>query len=122
MKRIALFFFLLSAFTIQLNADHGTKVIVLDRKGELHLEYYVPADMPDVYYDNVNQTIIIDGGGEVTYYDVEIAPVTSSVQVITTQVSGYYDTIDVSSLPATEYVITIYSPENNTYEGFFEIE
>lgn len=78
--------------------------------------------MPDVYYDNVNQTIIIDGGGEVTYYDVEIAPVTSSVQVITTQVSGYYDTIDVSSLPATEYVITIYSPENNTYEGFFEIE
>ena len=40
MKRIALLFFLLSAFTIQLNADHGIKVIVLDRKGELHLEYY----------------------------------------------------------------------------------
>ena len=65
-----------------------------------HSEYYLPFDMPDVYYDDVNQTIIIDGDGAVDYYNVEIAPVTSSVPVITTQVSGYYDTIDVSSLPA----------------------
>lgn len=86
-----------------------------------HNEYYIPFDQPDVYYDSDDQTIIIDGDGAVTYYDVEIAPVTSSVPVITTQVSGYYDTIDVSSLPAAEYVITIYSPEDNTYEGFFEI-
>ena len=86
-----------------------------------HNEYYIPFDQPDVYYDSDDQTIIIDGDGAVDYYDVEIAPVTSSVPVITTQVSGYYDTIDVSSLPAAEYVITIYSPEDNTYEGFFEI-
>ena len=86
------------------------------------IENFVPFDMPDVYYDDVNQTIIIDGDGAVDYYDVEIASVTSFVTVITTQVSGYYDTIDVSSLPAAEYVITIYSPEDNTYEGFFEIQ
>ncbi len=122
MKRIALLFSLLSAFTFQINADHETKVIVLDRKGELHLEYYVPADMPDVYYDNVNQAIIIDGDGAVDYYDVEIASVTNFVTVISTQVSGYYDTIDISSLPQGVYIITIYSPEGNTYEGFFEIE
>ena len=67
-------------------------------------------------------TIIINGGGEVSYYDVEIAPTSTFVPVISTQVNGYYDTIDVSSLPAGDYVITIYSPEDNTYEGFFEIE
>ena len=122
MKRIALLFFLLSAFTIQLNADNETKVIVLSGKGGTHLEYFVPADMPDVYYDEDNQTIIIDGGGEVTYYDVEIASTSSSVPVISTQVNGYYDTIDVSSLPQDEYVITIYSPEDHTYEGFFEVQ
>ena len=57
-----------------------------------------------------------------TYYDVEIAPLSTFVPVISTRVSGFYDTIDVSSLSAGEYVITIYSPEDNTYEGFFEIE
>lgn len=122
MKRIALLFSLLSAFTFQINADHETKVIVLDRKGELHLEYYVPADMPDVYYDEDNQQIIIAGGGEVNYYDVEIASTSSSVPIISTQVDGFYDTIDVSSLPQDEYVITIYSPEDHTYEGFFEVQ
>ena len=122
MKRIALLFFLLSAFTIQINADHETKVIVLSGKGGLHLEYFVPADMPDVYYDEDNQQIIIAGGGEVNYYDVEIASTSSSVPIISTQVDGFYDTIDVSSLPQDEYVITIYSPEDHTYEGFFEIE
>ncbi len=97
--------------------------IVIHHGGSVgdHIEHFVPFDMPDVYYDDVSQTIIIDGDGAVTYYDVEIAPVTSSVPVIMTQVSGYYDTIDVSSLSAAEYVITIYSPEDNTYEGFFEI-
>ena len=120
MKRIALLFFLLSAFTIQINADHETKVIVLSGKGGHHLEYFVPADMPDVYYDEDNQTIIIDGA--VTYYDVEIAPVSTFVPVISIQVSGFYDTIDVSSLFATDYYITVSSPTGNEFEGYFEIE
>lgn len=86
------------------------------------IEHFIPFDLPDVYYDNANQAIIIDGDGAVDYYDVEIAPVTSSFPVITTQVNGYYDTINISTLPQGVYVITIYSPEDNTYEGFFEIE
>lgn len=113
----------LSAF-IGINVCHGEEVVNIQYIGHHndHLEHFSPFDQPDVYYDNVNQAIIIDGDGAVDYYDVEIASVTNFVTVISTQVSGYYDTIDVSSLPATEYVITIYSPENNTYEGFFEIE
>ena len=86
------------------------------------IEHFIPFDQPDVYYDSTDQTIIIDGGGAVSYYDVEIEPVSSSVPVISTQVSGYYDTIDVSSLSATVYVITICSPTGNEFEGFFEIE
>ena len=86
------------------------------------IEHFIPFDQPDVYYNNVAQTIIIDGDGAVSYYDVEIAPVTSSVPIISTQVSGYYDSIDVSSLSATVYVITICSPTGNEFEGFFEIE
>ena len=121
MKKLLLLFIcvLANCFVVLANMEP----IVIQNGGSLkdHLEHFVPFDQPDVYYDSDDQTIIIDGDGAVNYYDVEIAPVTSSVPVITTQVSGYYDTIDVSSLPAAEYVITIYSPEDNTYEGFFEI-
>jgi hypothetical protein len=121
MKKLLLLFIcvLANCFVVLANMEP----IVIQNGGSLkdHLEHFVPFDQPDVYYDSDDQTITIDGDGAVNYYDVEIAPVTSSVPVITTQVSGYYDTIDVSSLPAAEYVITIYSPEDNTYEGFFEI-
>ena len=121
MKKFYLLIALLSVSSLQTFARK--KPIQIHDKGSVgnHIEHYIPFDQPDVYYDSGDQTITIDGDGAVTYYDVEIAPVTSSVPVITTHVSGYYDTIDVSSLPAAEYVITIYSPEDNTYEGFFEI-
>ena len=76
--------------------------------------------MPDIYYDDNTCEIIIDGLGVVDYYDVEIASATSFITVITTQVNGSYDTIDISSLPQGEYVITIESPWGNTYEGFFD--
>lgn len=120
-KHLLLFVFLVANCNIVL-AD--MEPIVVQNGGSVNdrIEHFVPFDQPDVYYDSDDQTITIDGDGAVNYYDVEIAPVTSSVPVITTQVSGYYDTIDVSSLPAAEYVITIYSPEDNTYEGFFEIQ
>lgn len=116
------FSILFTLFCLITFADQNEIVLNNNKQQHDHLEYYPPADQPDVYYDNVNQTIIIDGGGVVTCYDVEIAPVSTFVPVISTQVNGYYDTIDVSSLSATEYVITIYSPEDHTYEGFFEIE
>ena len=85
-----------------------------------HNNLPLPADMPDVYYDGDNQQIIVDGLGVVTYYDVEIASATNWTVYISTQVSGSYGTIDISSLPEGEYVITIDSPLDNTYEGYFD--
>ena len=75
--------------------------------------------MPDVYYNNSTQTLIIDGTGEVNYYDVEVISLTTLDTEISTQVNGYYDTIDVSSLPEGEYAITIDAPTGNSFEGFF---
>jgi hypothetical protein len=74
-----------------------------------------------VYYDDDNQEVIIDGGGFISSYNVEIASAGTLVVVMSTQVNGTYDTIDVSSLPSDHvYVITIYSPTGNTYEGTFD--
>ena len=116
------FTFLFSLFCLITFADQNEIVLNNNKQQHDHLEYFPPADQPDVYYNNVAQTIIINGGGAVTYYDVEIAPISTFVPVISTQVSGYYDSIDVSSLSATVYVITICSPTGNEFEGFFEIE
>ena len=85
--------------------------------GHTHGSMPMPAEMPDVYYNNVSQTIIIDGTGEVDYYDVEIMSLTTFDVVISTQVNGYYDTIDISSLPDGEYAITIDAPTGNSFEG-----
>jgi hypothetical protein len=79
-----------------------------------------PADEPDVYYNSSSQSIIIDGTGYVSYYDVVIESTTSWTVMISTQVSGSYDTIDISSLPAGMYCITIDSPAGNSYDGFFD--
>ena len=121
-RTILVFSFIISVF-LTLSADDPTvaNIYIQHRSHGDHLEYYPLADQPDVYYDLVNQIIIINGGGEVTYYDVEIASVTTTLTVISSQVNGYYDTIDISTLPQDDYVITIYSPEDHTYEGFFEI-
>ena len=78
-----------------------------------------PADQPDVYYDDVTQQIIIDGTGEATYYDVEITSMSTFYVVLSTQVNGNYDTIDVSSLPDDKYEIVITSSLNNEYVGYF---
>lgn len=100
----------------------STRKIVIHNPGPQpnHNELPAPADMPDVYYDNDNQEIIIDGQGFVNYYDVEIATAASYVTVLTTQVNGSYDTIDISSLPQGHYIITIESPLGNTFEGYFD--
>ena len=110
----------INAFT----RDEVTAHIFIRHKphGGTHLENYIPADQPDVFYNCGNQVIIIDGGGEVAYYDVEIESMTTWLTVISTQVSGTYDTIDVSSLVPDEYCITITSPTGNEFEGYFEIK
>lgn len=119
MKRIIILT-LLTLFTTQLFADNEQIAILLDQKGGNHFNFPIPADEPDVYYNFVTQTIIIDGMGEVNYYDVEILSLTTFDVMISTQVNGYYDTIDISSLPDGEYAITIDSPTGNSFEGFFE--
>ena len=115
-------FLLVFAFAVQLlvaqpDVRGNEQTVPLKKLSLGHLNLPDPADQPDVYYDAVNQEIIIDGTGEVTYYDVEIASVSTWTVVISTQVSGYYDTIDVSSLPTGEYCITIDSPRATPSRG-----
>ena len=123
-KRFSALLMMLLLFGVKTSCMYAEEVVNMQYIGKQndHLEHFIPADQPDVYYDDVSQVIIIDGGGEVTYYDVEIAPVSTFVPVISTQVNGYYDTIDVSTLPQGEYFISISSPEDHTFEGYFEIE
>ena len=101
-------------------ADNSQIAIALEQKGGNRIDYLIPADEPDVYLDIVNQEIIIDGSGAVSYYDVEISSATNWTVYISTQVSGSYGTIDISSLPEGEYVITIDSPTGNSFEGYFD--
>ena len=86
-----------------------------------HFVFPVPAVEPDVYYDRDNQEIIIVGTGNLSYYDVEIESLTTYNVLISTQVDGTYDTIDVSSLPSDNYVITIDTSVGISYEGDFTI-
>ena len=119
MKKYLLFVFVL--FICHAIANGAPDEIVLRDVNHQndHVEHNIPADQPDVYYDTDNQTIIIDGGGEVSYYDVEIISLSTLLTVITTQVNGTYDTIDVSTLATSGYTIMIYSPTNNVFEGNF---
>ena len=80
---------------------------------------FVPMDMPSVYYDDVTDEIIIDGNGYSAYYDVDIISESTLLTVLSTNVDGDYDTIDVSSLPDDNYTIVIISSENNQYTGYF---
>ena len=80
---------------------------------------FVPADMPDVYYDSDTEEIIIDGPGYATYYDVDIISVSTGYVVLYDTVNGTYGTVDVSSLPDDDYTILITSSNNNEYEGSF---
>ena len=84
-----------------------------------HSEYYPPADMPEVYYDADNLEIIIVADGFSIYYNVDITSASGYVPLISTQIDGYGDSIDVSSLPDGYYTITITSSNNNQFEGTF---
>lgn len=87
--------------------------------GHMGLPIY-PADQPDVYFDYDELEIIIDGpGSEASYYDVNIVSLSTLDTVLSTQVDGSYDTIDISSLPDDNYQIVITSSNENTYYGYF---
>ena len=122
MKYFTLFLLLFVSTNILAgNRDETIQIHKIGQAGN-HFDLPVPAVEPDVYYDRDNQEIIIVGTGNLTYYDVEIESLTTWLTVISTQVSGTYDTIDVSSLAAGEYCITITSPTGHEFEGFFDIE
>ena len=107
--------------TFQLLADTNYHPILLEQKGGSRDGSQIVLDMPLAYYFYNVKThdIIIDGGGVVSYYDVEISsPVTNTAE-LTTQVNGTYDSFDISSLAAGPHVITIESPSGNIYEGTF---
>ena len=86
-----------------------------------HFELPVPAIEPDVYYDSEAQIIIVEGTGNVSYYDVEITALSTFDVPISTRIDGTYDTIDISSLPSDDYVITINTPMEISYQSKFTI-
>lgn len=120
MKR-TLSFLLLLICTVQLFAESSQTAIVLNGKGgnRSNLPLYFDVPLAFYVYGPKTQDIIIDGNGVVSYYDVEISSATTNTVEMSTQVSGTYDTFDISSLPAGAHVITIESPSGNIYEGTF---
>ena len=118
-------FLFLLMLLVCLNIMAGRKIDI-HQTGQVppRVDVSIPADQPEVYYDSNTQEIIVDGDddGFVSYYDVEIYPSASAVPVISTQIDGDYDAIDVSSLSVGDYTIIIYSPYNHEFEGEFTIE
>ena len=114
---------MLFAVWINLNADVANQIRIEQVPiGGTHFDFPAPAVQPEVYYDDVAQEIIIVGTGNATYYNVVIESVNDWDVSLSTQVNGSYDTIDISSLPADEYCITITTAWNDTFVGYFEIE
>jgi hypothetical protein len=87
-----------------------------------HSEYYPPADAPEVYFNADDMEIIIVADGFASYYDVDIISQVTFFTDISTQVGGYGDNVDVSSLTIGYYQIVITSSNNNVYEGYFTVE
>ena len=121
MKKLFLLLFFVSIAANYSMANR--RPIVIQNGGAIgdHFNFPVPAVEPDVYYDADNQEIIIVGTGNLSYYDMEIESLTTWNVLISTQVDGIYDTIDISSLPSDNYVITIGTSVGITYEGYFTI-
>ena len=117
---ISLFAYANSAYADD-NATHQINIQQVPKTGT-HLEHYDPADMPEVYYDSASREIIIAADGFASFYNVEIFQTGYTVPVISTQVDGYGDTIDVSSLSDGDYTIVITSSYNNVFEGDFSID
>ena len=112
--------FLLSSFITRDGDVTATINIEYQHKGNHFGLPIYPADQPDVYYDDDEQEIIIDGpGSEASYYDVDIVSLSTLDTMLSTQVDGSYDTIDVSSLPDDNYQIVITSSNDNEYVGYF---
>lgn len=119
--KILFFIFLFVAFSS--SAGDGVSQINIQHQGhDDHTEHYLPADAPEVYFDADNMAISIEADGYASYYEVDIISRSTLFTAISTQVGGYGDNVDVSSLPADEYSIVITSSNHNVYEGYFTVE
>ena len=78
-----------------------------------------PVVEPEAFINYFEHVIIIDGGDDVSYYEVEITSAINGYYELYTLVNGTYDTFDVSSLAAGSHIITITSPLGDVYEGTF---
>ncbi len=84
MRRFLILFFAMICLFAYANQEQ----IVLTPKGQIPNSEGMPLnfDMPlaSYYYSNKTQEIIIDGGGVMSYFDVEISsPVTNTVEMST---------------------------------------
>ena len=120
MKKIL---FILMILIVGFDAS-ARREIEIHQNGQMptHNEYYPPADMPEAYFDSDEMEIVIEAEGYADYYIVEVFSMASTQSLIYTQIDGYGDTIDVSSLPIGYYQIIITSSNNNVFEGYFLIE
>ena len=110
MKKILVLLFL----SVSLFSYADPEEIVLNPSGPQKDRSDFP---PQLYFYSASQNIVIEGTGNSDYYDVTIESVSNGSVLISTQVDGSYDTIDVSSLPTDVYCIIIISPTGNAYEG-----
>ena len=121
MKRI-ISSILLFYTSLLLFAGNEQIAISVKRHGGAHSEYYLPADMPEMYYDSDCNEIIIVADGFAGYYYVDFYLTGYTTPLISTQVEGYGDSINVSNLPVGDYTVVITSEYNNQYEGQLTIE
>ncbi|MBR5169662.1 MAG: hypothetical protein IKW85_03750 [Muribaculaceae bacterium] len=105
-----------------MKAQHTPIVIQNGGSANDHSEHFLPADAPEVYLDLDEMEIIIEADGFADYYNVDIFTMAGTSPVLWAVVNGTYDTVDISSLPADDYRIVIYSSNNNVFEGYFSIE
>ena len=122
MKKLLLLFVFIFVFCASSMADRRNIVIHQSGSAGDHIEHYLPADAPEVYFDSEAMEIIIEADGFAGYYNVEVRLMPSSDPVILTQIDGYGDTIDVSSLTAGYYQLVITSEYHNVYIGYVNIE
>ncbi len=86
--------------------------------GHDHGEWNAPADMPDVYYNEETNEIIIVDYASVTYYISIIDDWNITVFTTTVNNSGSFV---LPTLSSGDYVIEITTSWNNQYEGTFTV-
>ena len=120
-KNRIIIYLLLFLYGFNMYLVNAEEVVNMQYIGERddRIEFFVPADMPEVYYDDVTEEIVIVADGFADYYEVDIVSQSTLLAVISTQIGGYGDNIDISSLPDDNYTIIITSSNDNVYQGQF---